>query len=278
MTSKIALISGCSSGLGLEMLQVFLKNGWQVIAITRNKASIHIEHPNLITISLDLSKSSAQDIKDYIAPHLSKGLDLLINNAGFALVGAFETLGEIEIREQMEVNFFSHLFITKACLEALRKRKGKIFTLSSVFGLMGCPYHTLYCASKFALEGFSEALHYEVHNQGIQCTVIEPGRYHTQFGNNMKIVEPSLSHQENYAKSYQGFMRLKQKLKAKKANNTLAFANKIFQLTQQEKTPLRVPIDLDSKIPFLIRKYLPTALFSWLQYKLFAKHFDFKHV
>ena len=275
---KSVLISGISSGLGLAMTQVFLTDGWRVIALTRSKENLSVEHPNLIALSINLSKTSSLHIQDILAPHLKEGLDLLINNAGFALIGAFETLDEAAIRQQMEVNFFAHLFVSKACLEALRKRKGKIFNLSSLFGLMGCPYHSMYCASKFAIEGFSEALHYEIANQGIQCTVIEPGRYHTQFGINMNIVEPTRLFEKNYLNSYQGFMQLKHKLKVKRANNIMQFANRILKLANKTKLPLRIPLDFDSKGPYLLKKYLPLHLFSWLQYKLFSKHFNLNHV
>jgi NAD(P)-dependent dehydrogenase (short-subunit alcohol dehydrogenase family) len=272
MDPKIVLITGCSSGLGFAMTQAFLNNGWKVLGLSRQSEHPH-SHPLFTPIMLDIGQNNFHAIHDMIAPFLINGLDLLINNAGFAMVGALESLEENHIRLQMDVNFFSHVLITKACLSALRQRRGKIFTISSIFGLIGFPFHSLYCASKFALEGFSEALHYELHGQGIQCTVIEPGRYKTEFGNRMQIVSPTPALDKDYQSSYKGFLRLKHELSQKLPNEQTIFAKKICMLASMTKVPVRLPIDRDSKLPYLLKKYLPSRLFAWLQYKMLAKYF-----
>lgn len=272
MDPKVVLITGCSSGLGLAMTKAFLACGWKVLGLSRQSEHPHI-HPSFTPILLDIGQSNDKTVCDTLAPFLENGLDLLVNNAGFALVGALESLEESSIRQQMDVNFFSHVLISKTCIVALRQRKGKIFTISSSFGLIGFPFHSIYCASKFALEGFSEALHYELHGQGIQCTVIEPGRYKTEFGNRMQIIAPTTTLDKSYQASYQGFLQLKSELSAKLANDQRLFAQKICVLAEKKKVPVRVPIDRDSKLPYLIKKYLPSRLFAWLQYKMLAKYF-----
>ncbi len=272
MDPKVVLISGCSSGLGFAMAEAFLNCGWKVLGLSRQSDHNH-SHPLFTPIMLDIGQSDLSAMQEKLTPLLVSGLDLLINNAGFALVGALESLEENNIRQQMDVNFFSHVLITKVCLPALRQRKGKIFTISSTFGLIGFPFHSLYCASKFALEGFSEALHYELYGQGIQCTVIEPGRYKTEFGNRMQIVSPTPALDENYQSSYKGFLRLKKELSHKLPNDQAHFAQKICELALMKQVPVRVPIDQDSKLPYLLKKYLPSRLFAWLQYKMLAKYF-----
>lgn len=276
MKSKTVVISGCSSGLGLSMCRLFIHHGWKVLALTRDIQKITIKHPQFQPIQFNSSQE--QSIEAILTPFLQDGLDLLINNAGYALIGALETLQENAIRQQMDVNFISHVLTTKVCLPALRMKAGKIFNLSSLFGLMGCPFHTVYCASKFALEGFSEALHYELKGQGIQCSVIEPGRYKTDFAKNMAIISPTVTQQKIYQESYEGFLRLKQSLSHKKANDVEIFAQKIYQLALMKKVPLRIPVDLDSKIPYLLKKLLPGRLFACMQYKLFSKYFRYQHV
>lgn len=273
---KTVLISGCSSGLGLAMCQIFIQHGWKVLALTRDIEKLPFQHPQLQPILFSLNQASS--MAAVLQPFLQEGLDLLINNAGYALIGAFETLHEDAIRQQMDVNFTSHVLTTQICLPALRMKTGKIFTLSSLFGLVGCPFHTIYCASKFALEGFSEALHYELRGQGIQCSVIEPGRYKTNFANNMTVISPNAFQQPLYQESYTGFLRLKATLSHKKANDISHFAHKIYQLAIMKNAPLRIQVDLDSKIPYLLKKLLPTRLFSSMQYKLFSKYFRYHHV
>lgn len=278
MDLKTVVISGCSSGLGEALCQHFLNQNWKVIALTRTIERELFTHPNFQQLTYDPTQADFKKIQALLAPHLQNGLDLLINNAGYALVGALESLDETAMRKQMEVNFFSHVMVTKSCIQALRVKSGKIFNLSSLFGMIGCPFHTLYCASKFAIEGFSEALHYELYPQGIQCSVIEPGRYKTHFGKHMNMMAPNDKDQSIYQDAYQGFLKLKSDLSLKKANDTKRFAEKLFMLANCRKVPLRVPIDLDSKIPYVLKRILPSRLFSSMQYKFFAKYFRYHHV
>ncbi|MCS5710319.1 SDR family NAD(P)-dependent oxidoreductase [Candidatus Berkiella aquae] len=272
MSTKRVVISGCSSGLGFAMAQAFLDRDWKVIGLSRNEQNHPIAHKNFMLVTINNESLDFNELQKIMISHLTPGIDLLINNAGFALVGALESLDEKSITQQMTVNFLSHVMITKACLPALRKKKGKILNISSAFGLVGFPLHSLYCASKFALEGFSESLYYELHGQGIQCSVIEPGRYKTQFSHHMQVTPPKESLHATYLDSHHGFLRLKQELSNKAANNIDLFAQKIVQLAQRDKLPIRIPIDLDSRLPYLLKKYLPSRLFAWLQYKMIAKY------
>ncbi len=274
---KTLLISGASGGLGFEVAQYFLQKSWRVIILTRSKNNITLKHHNLIIIE---SEHSVTGIKNSYKPlqHAlnDSGLDLLINNAGFALVGALEYLSEDDINNQMQVNFLSHVYLTKLCLPYLRKNSGKIMNISSLFGGMGCPFHSLYCASKYAIEGFSEALHYELKPQKIACSIIVPGRHHTKFGANMQVVQPKDKQDKLkniYGEQYQGFYKLKQKLTDKKANNPQRFAQKIYQLSKRSHLPVKIAVNLDSHIPQAIRKYTPSWLYAWLQNKMFSKYF-----
>ena len=112
-------------------------------------------------------------------------LDALVNNAGYGLFGVFEELSEDLIRKQMEVNFFGCVLLTQALLPSIRATRGVILNLSSMLGFFAPPMSSLYCASKFAIEGWSESLHFELAPHGVRVVLIEPGSFNTQFGSNL---------------------------------------------------------------------------------------------
>lgn len=179
-------ITGVSGGLGLALAEELLKAGHSVSGTLRK--------PEQITIFEALSPGFAfghlGDVRDHAA--MEKALnnaeskagpvDVLVNNAGYGLIGAVEELSEQEIRDQMEVNFFSALFLTQQILPRMRQNgSGHIFNISSIAGLNGGATLALYNASKFALEGFSEGLMLETRHLGIKVTLVEPGPFRTKW-------------------------------------------------------------------------------------------------
>jgi NAD(P)-dependent dehydrogenase (short-subunit alcohol dehydrogenase family) len=181
--TKTVLITGCSSGLGKASARHFVSNGWNVVATMRNP-EMGIELSGLagvLVIRLDVQDSISIDqaIKADIARFGS--IDVLVNNAGF---GVFEATPREKIQEQFDVNVFGAMDVTRAILPHFRKNKaGVIINVSSGAGVFTLPMISLYCASKFALEGFSEALTYELAPLGIVVKVVEPGGVvSTNFG------------------------------------------------------------------------------------------------
>lgn len=164
---KVALITGCSSGFGLDITHALLKQGWHVIATARHlERSVELNkivHPALTILKCDITSSDdIEAIACYLETTLHGQLDCLINNAGHGLVGVFEELSDVQIREQLEVNLMGTIFLTQRVLPFLRKNKGRIITISSVLGYLGLPVQSLYVTSKFALEGLFESLYYEL--------------------------------------------------------------------------------------------------------------------
>lgn len=270
---KTLLISGGSTGLGFAVTEFFLKANWKVIVLSRSAQTFPLTHHNLKVIECTHSVSSISTIFDKIESHVEHGLDLLINNVGYALVGALETIDEAAVLNQFEVNFLSHVLLTKKCMPFLRQRKGKIFNISSLFGSMGCPFNSLYCASKYAIEGFNEALHFELKPQNINCSVLVPGQHHTNFGKNMVICQPKANHKPIYQEQYQGFNRLKETLTRKKGNSPSHFAEKVFALAHAKNLPPKILMNKDSRIPQIMRKLIPSKAYHFLQYKMFSKYF-----
>jgi len=182
---KIWLITGASQGLGLTLAKQLLLNDQRVIITTRDVYKIDrafLDHPNLEAINLDLTDEEA--VKRAIDLVISKYgyVDVLVNNAGHGFVGAIEETSAKEAELVMAINVHATLRMIRLVLPHMRKkRSGHIINLSSIAGLIGSSGWGLYNASKFAVEGFSEALYQEVKDLGIKITIVEPGAVRTNF-------------------------------------------------------------------------------------------------
>jgi NAD(P)-dependent dehydrogenase (short-subunit alcohol dehydrogenase family) len=195
------LITGCSSGIGKATARLFAERGWNVVATMRTFAmeTDLASLGNLVIAVLDV-----QD-RDSIERAISAGIarfgkiDLVVNNAGYGLYGLFEAIPRDKIQEQFDVNLFGVMDVTRAILPHFRKnRAGMFINVSSGAGVFTLPGISLYCASKFALEGFSEALAYELASQNIIVKLIEPhgGVTGTRFSERAAprpVTDPSLA-------------------------------------------------------------------------------------
>jgi NAD(P)-dependent dehydrogenase (short-subunit alcohol dehydrogenase family) len=183
------ILTGCSSGFGMQGALAFARNGDTVYATMRNlKSSSRLaeaarEEGLAINIKqLDVSQSSS--FKDFLEDVVNEAgsIDVLVNNAGILRAGAFEDLSEAMIREVMETNLFGSLLLSKATLPHMRRQKhGYIIMISSLSGVAGLPGDVTYTASKFALEGATEALRHEVDRWGIKLALVEAGMYATNI-------------------------------------------------------------------------------------------------
>src|SRR3984885_5173898 len=172
------LITGCSTGLGKTAALHFADKGWNVVATMRRpQESTHFaDCPNVLVTRLDVQDSAS--ISAAIDAGIARfgKIDALVNNAGFGLFGVFETLPIEKVKEQFDVNVFGVMDVTRAILPHFRQNKaGLILNISSGAGVFTLPALSLYCASKFALEGFSESLSYELASQNITVKIIKPG-------------------------------------------------------------------------------------------------------
>ncbi|MBK1896229.1 SDR family oxidoreductase [Chryseobacterium paridis] len=183
---KTILITGASSGFGRETTKLFHNNGWNVIATMRSpeKEKELSQLENVFVIHLDVTNK--QSIQDAVNAGVRKfgTIDVLLNNAGYGAIGSLEAATDKIIRQQFEVNLFGLIDVTKAVLPYMRKNKeGVIINISSVGGKITFPFGSLYHATKFAVEGLTEAIQYELNPLGIKLKIIEPGSYRTDFGN-----------------------------------------------------------------------------------------------
>jgi NAD(P)-dependent dehydrogenase (short-subunit alcohol dehydrogenase family) len=175
---KTVLITGASTGFGKATARLFATRRWNVIATLRNPGSGTelAQLPNVLVTRLDVQDRSS--IEQAVTAGIERfgRIDMLINNAGFGLFGVFEATPREKIQEQFDVNVFGMMDVTRAVLPHFRRNKsGVIVNVSSGAGVFGLPMISLYNASKFALEGFSESLSYELAAQNIVVKIVEPG-------------------------------------------------------------------------------------------------------
>ncbi|MEV7009991.1 oxidoreductase [Streptosporangium sp. NPDC051022] len=177
-------VTGASRGLGRAFAEAALAAGETVVATAREVGTLRdlvTEYgERAVTLPLDVTDRPAvfAAVKEAVA--LVGGVDVLVNNAGYGLAGAVEEVSEAEARDELEVNLFGALWCVQAVLPVLREQGGgHIFQVSSIAGITAYPNLGLYCASKWALEGLSEALAQEVAGFGVTVTIVEPGEFRT---------------------------------------------------------------------------------------------------
>ena len=190
--SKTIIITGASSGFGRETAKLFQGQDWNVVATMRspeNEQELN-ELENVLVTRLDVQdpKSIQNAVNDAIQ-HFGT-IDVLVNNAGYGLMGVFESATPEQIQKQYAVNVFGLMDVTRAVLPIMRKQGcGTIINISSFGGQVGLPFGSLYNSSKFAVEGFSESLSHEVSTFGISVKVIEPGGVATNFRNGLEMIK-----------------------------------------------------------------------------------------
>lgn len=202
---KVILVTGASSGFGRIIAITLAKEGYTVYGTSRKKTD---DFENIKMLVLDVTKN--ESIKAAISHILTthNHIDILINNAGMGISGALELATDEEISLQMNTNFIGVIKMCNAVLPHMRKkRNGKIINISSIGGLISVPYQGLYCASKFAIEGYSEALALEVYPFNIKVCLIEPGDFQTNFTTNRSVSEKTLQ-DADYSKSFVKTMKI----------------------------------------------------------------------
>lgn len=181
--AQTVFITGTSTGIGAAAVRLFAARGWQVAATMRNPAdSKFSDLPGVRVYALDVTDAASVQQAVAQAQHDFGRLDVLINNAGYGLVGPFETATAEQIQQQFATNVFGVFAVTQAVLPAMRAQKsGVILNITSVGGRTAFPMNSLYHATKFGLDGFSESLWYELAPFGIQVKVVAPGGVATDF-------------------------------------------------------------------------------------------------
>jgi NAD(P)-dependent dehydrogenase (short-subunit alcohol dehydrogenase family) len=254
--SKIWFITGSSRGLGRAFTEVILEAGHLVVATARKPeqlADLSKTYGDRIrTVRLDVT-SPAEVQKTVAAAKEAFGrIDVVVNNAGYGFIGAFEEMAADEFKGQIDTNFWGVVNVTRAVLPALREQGfGHIIQVTSVGGRLGVPGLSGYNAAKFAVEGLSETLAQEIKPLGLKLTIVEPGGFRTDwagasmaFAKPMKAYAPLLGAIRGYMEQHSGH----EPGDPRKAGHVL------LQLVEMEQPPLRLPLGKDA-IMFLSNSY-----------------------
>jgi len=265
MADKVAVITGSSSGFGLLTSIELAKAGFQVVATMRNlgrrgdldqaaKAAgveAKIDARKLDVTAFDAMPAFVEDVvRDY------RRIDVLVNNAGFAVGGFAEDISLDELRLQFETNFFGTVAMTKAMLPVMRKQgSGHIIQVSSIGGLQGAISVSSYSASKHALEGWSEALRLEVNALGINVVLVEPGAFDTGVWTRGAVMgkEAIKSSSPNFQRS----LRMRSVIQKIPRANPIAVARVIAEIAQDPSPKLRYLVGRDAKIQLAMKRLLP---------------------
>jgi len=270
LNKRVVLITGCSSGFGESLVPLFLKNGWIVIASLRNgekRTSLFTEElrahsDSLAILPLDVTQEKDRNNAFSFINDRYGRLDCLVNNAGYGQFGSLEDTSETQFRDQVEVNLFGPAFLTRQLLPLLREAEGKVLFISSTFGFTGFPLSSVYCSSKFAIEGLAESLYYELQPHKVQVGIIEPGGFRTRFGQNAKWGTRSHDSTSPYYLQSENYRLFKQNLGSRKGNDPLAVAKLVVKTAIQKNVKLRQRAGSDSTSAYFLRKLLPETMFQ----------------
>jgi NAD(P)-dependent dehydrogenase (short-subunit alcohol dehydrogenase family) len=259
------LITGTSTGIGHVTTEVLAARGWRVFATMRDltrEDSLEgpLENAGLrdqVTIC-QLDMCDAESIHAAVASILAQtdAIDAVVHNAGVAIAGALEDLPQSEIRRVMETNFFGVLELTRALLPVFRaKRDGRIVLVSSEAAFMGQPANSIYCASKWALEGWAESLAYDVEPFGIKVILVEPGPYRTQIWRSTPWIVPPDS---PYRERVQRVSRAADEHAARSARDPKEVALAITRALEAKHPRFRYPVGPFARINHFLRGKMPS--------------------
>jgi NAD(P)-dependent dehydrogenase (short-subunit alcohol dehydrogenase family) len=276
MPNKIALITGCSNGFGLLTSIELAKAGYRVVATMRELS----RRTKLDQAVVDAGVADKIDVRALDVTHFSEiaafvdtivrdygRIDVLVNNAGFAMAGFAEDIKLEELRTQFETNFFGAVAMTKAVLPIMRKqRSGYIIQISSIVGLQGSITVSSYSASKHALEGWSESLRLEVNALGIKVVLVEPGAFDTGvWTEGARMAEGA---KKKTSPNFQRSLRMREVIQKIPKADPIVVAREIVAITQDPNPKLRYIVGRDARMQLTLKRMLP-----WKTYEKMIANF-----
>jgi NAD(P)-dependent dehydrogenase (short-subunit alcohol dehydrogenase family) len=250
MTAKTWFITGASSGFGRAFAQHALAQGHNVVATARQVCALDAlgaaAPDRVMAIALDVTRPGDADVAITAAVSRFGRIDVLINNAGYGVVGAFEETPDAELRALMETNFFGAMNVTRAALPILRaQRGGAIVNISSLGGQLSFAGFSAYSATKFAIEGVSEALAQEVAPFGIKVLIVEPGQFRTNLAGSSMRHMPVI---EAYREVVGGTREFAHNMNGAQDGDPRKAAAAIEAALDAPNTPLRLPLGADAVV------------------------------
>lgn len=267
---KVVLITGASSGIGLHTAKLFQAKNWKVAATMRDpeKAADLQKIVDVECFRLDVTDVGS--IRAAVKAAIEKfgRIDAVVNNAGYGLLGPFEAATEEQVRRQFDTNVLGAMNVCREVLPHLRERKsGHIVNVASLGGRTVFPFSSLYNATKWAIEGFSESLQYELEPFGIRVKIIEPGPINTEFyGRSQDVAEKEgLTVYDHYASKFLAFM----KRSGDEAPDGSVVAQAIYDAVTDGSRKLRYPVN--TKGLLFLRSILPSSAFRLATKAIFMR-------
>lgn len=274
---KVVLVTGASTGLGLALARALLATDYRLILTARSESLVRfhqagiLESPRLWLRPLDVRNDKQRQQVIDEATSCWGGVDILVNNAGVAYRSVVEHINDEERLEQMAINFNAPMELTRLVLPSMRrKRWGRVLNISSVGGMMAMPTMAMYSASKFALEGATEALWYEVRPWNIRVSLIQPGFIHSgSFLNTRRTVDShrsEISELDPYHNHYYYMEPFIARMMRFAFATPEHVAQKILKTMRRRRPPLRVTATIDAHFFALLRRVLPRGLYHRVLY------------
>lgn len=246
---KVWFITGSSTGFGRELAEELLEQGYKVVATARKTEAVQdlVEKYPALARAARLDVTKPEEVRAAIDAAVKEfgRIDVLVNNAGYGLIGAVEENSDAEVRRQFDTNFFGAVDVIRAALPVLREQKsGHILNFSSVGGFVSFPSAGFYCASKFALEAVSESLAAELAPHGVRVTIVEPGAFRTDFnGRSLGLPENRMSGEYPTTDGFLGWLN---DMDGKQPGDPRKAAQAVIKIVEAENPPLRLVLGEDA--------------------------------
>ena len=273
-TKKVWLVTGASKGLGLSLVKKLLAQNYRVVATSRNIQSLIAEVGEVsdVFLPLEVRLTDNEHVKEGIAKSIAHfgQLDVIVNNAGFGQIGTLEELTDEEARNSFDVNVFGSLNVIRNAMPYLRKnRSGHIFNIASVGGFSGAfPGWGIYCATKFAVVGFTESLAEEVKGLGVHATVVYPGYFRTDFlaKGSVKTPQHTIDEYEAARQSQQAHLS---DINGNQPNDPEKAAEVLIAISKEEKPPVHLFLGSDAyDIVYKKVDFITSEVEQWKSYTL----------
>lgn len=271
MPQPVALITGCSSGIGRALADAFQAAGYQVWATARRDEDVAaLGQSGLRGVLLDVNDEPAVERLAELLQREAGGLDVLINNAGYGAMGPLLDGGSQAIRRQFETNVFAVVGVTRALFPALRTRRGLVVNIGSVSGVLVTPFAGAYCASKAAVHALNDALRLELAPFGIEVMEVQPGAIASNFGANASREMAAVVSEDSAWWPLRQFIQARAAASQDKPTPASDFACALLAAAQKSPRPRLVRIGNGSRALPLLSRWLPTGLLDKVLKKRFG--------
>jgi short-subunit dehydrogenase len=256
--SRVVLITGVSSGIGQATARLLVDRGFTVFGTSRDPSGVErIAGAEILPLDV-CEEASVQSCVGSVLKQADQ-IDVLINNAGYMLSGAVEEVSVEEAKKQFETNFFGVVRMVRAVLPGMRRQGcGQIINIGSLAGLVPIPFHGIYAASKFALEGYTEALYHELKPLKVHVSLIEPGFFRTHLGQNRQEAAARIPDYEPWYGRALGAVEKYHR----EAPDPSPVARCVLSIVTNRSPRLRYRVGKDAVSIFRLRRFLPESLFE----------------